>query len=236
MIVGRTNERANKRKKRKRKSTGSRCVPIVLLFFYNISLMCERTEQLLSPYHFSFSSLSLSYFSASFFLCSSFAVFFHNISTRTRYYFLRRFLMDNNPLTPRASNFSIASLITSDCCDDENSLYHSMTSPIESNSINNNHTNSHLSNLLTNKSSSHDYYPTDSQQIRTATLTEANHGQYQQSNKKVTNLQKSLTSIRNMEGSSRFSVCFSIFRKFSRFSRLYSIGNGENQININKYA
>ena len=206
-------------------------------FFSIIFLLCANEPN--NCYHLIISLflLSLSLISLHRSFCAQvLPFFFHNISTRTRYYFLRRFLMDNNPLTPRASNFSIASLITSDCCDDENSLYHSMTSPIESNSINNNHTNSHLSNLLTNKSSSHDYYPTDSQQIRTATLTEANHGQYQQSNKKVTNLQKSLTSIRNMEGSSRFSVCFSIFRKFSRFSRLYSIGNGENQININKYA
>ena len=216
MIVGRTNERIREKKERENRLAHDVCQSFC--FFSIIFLLCANEPN--NCYHLIISLflLSLSLISLHRSFCAQvLPFFFHNISTRTRYYFLRRFLMDNNPLTPRASNFSIASLITSDCCDDENSLYHSMTSPIESNSINNNHTNSHLSNLLTNKSSSHDYYPTDSQQIRTATLTEANHGQHQQLNKKVTNLQKSLTSIRNMEGSSRFSVCFSVFRKFFSF-------------------
>lgn len=221
MIVGRTNARAhtsnsaNKREKKKEKIDWLTMCANRFAFFCNISLCANEPN---NCYHliislFSFSSLSLISLHRSF--CAQvLPLFFHNISTRTRYYFLHRFLMDNNPLTPRASNFSIASLITSDCCDDENSLYHSITSPIESNSINNNQTNSNLSNLLTNKSSSHDYYPTDSQQIRTTTLTEANHGQYQQSNKKVTNLQKSLTSIRNMEGSLRFRMSIIEFSSF----------------------
>lgn len=127
--------------------------------------------------------------------------------------------MDNNPLTPRASSFSIASLITSDCCDDENSLYHSLSSPIGS--------SNHHVNLLTLPSNSsfekinHEFYPNPIQtEFRTATLTETNNAQYPQqtssgtikenrsSNHKhhhhhhhqVTNLQKSLTTIRNMEG------------------------------------
>ncbi|CAF3203508.1 unnamed protein product [Rotaria socialis] len=117
--------------------------------------------------------------------------------------------MDNNPLTPRASNFSIASLITSDCCDDENSLYHSMTSSIETT---NNHHIDCTPNLSIEKITN-DYYNNhinqDLHHYRTATLTEENNGQYQQqgtikenrstNHKQVTNLQKSLTTIRNME-------------------------------------
>jgi hypothetical protein len=122
--------------------------------------------------------------------------------------------MDSNPLTPRASSFSIASLITSDCCDDENSLYHSMTSSIETTNINFTPTSS--IEKITN-----DYYNNhiqqDHQHFRSATLTETNNGQYPQQatikenrssnhkhhhhhNNQVTNLQKSLTTIRNMEG------------------------------------
>lgn len=118
--------------------------------------------------------------------------------------------MDNNPLTPRASSFSIASLITSDCCDDENSLYHSMTSSIEAN-------NNHNINCTTTPSIekiTNDYYTNHIQQdlhhYRSATLAETNNGQYQQqtpikesrstNHKQVSNLQKSLTTIRNMEG------------------------------------
>ena len=121
--------------------------------------------------------------------------------------------MDNNPLTPRASSFSIASLITSDCCDDENSLYHSLTSSIETTNIN--FTPDPSIEKITN-----DYYPNhhiqqDLHHFRSATLTEANNGQYQQQgpikenrstnhkhhhHHQVTNLQKSLTTIRNMEG------------------------------------
>ncbi len=122
--------------------------------------------------------------------------------------------MDNNPLTPRASSFSIASLITSDCCDDENSLYHSLPSPIETTNPNTN-----LIHLPANPSIeklTNDYYnnhpiQSDHQQFRSATLTETNNGQYQQQgtnrstnhkhhHQQVTNLQKSLTTIRNMEG------------------------------------
>jgi hypothetical protein len=127
--------------------------------------------------------------------------------------------MDNNPLTPRASSFSIASLITSDCCDDENSLYHSMTSPIETTNQN------HILNFPPNPSIekiTNDYYHNnhiqqDLHHFRSATLTEANNGQYQQQQQQgtikenrstnhkhhhhqITNLQKSLTTIRNMEG------------------------------------
>src|SRR4051812_10460825 len=89
--------------------------------------------------------------------------------------------MDNNPLTPRASSFSIASLITSDCCDDENSLYHSITSPIETNN------NTNTINFTPNPSIekiTNDYYNNHIQQdlhhFRSATLTETNNGQYHQ--------------------------------------------------------
>ena len=126
--------------------------------------------------------------------------------------------MDNNPLTPRASNFSIASLITSDGCDDENSLYHSINSPIgtlPTTPIHFNHSNLSIEKIPT------DFYSnslqTDSQShYRSATtLTETNNGQSSQqssvtretrsnqaktSHPQATNLQKSLTSIRNMEG------------------------------------
>jgi hypothetical protein len=118
--------------------------------------------------------------------------------------------MDSNPLTPRASSFSIASLITSDCCDDENSLYHSLTSPIGTN----NNNNPNILNLPPTPSIekiTNDYY--QEHHFRSATLTETNNGQYQQQatikenrstnhkhHHQVTNLQKSLTTIRNMEG------------------------------------
>jgi hypothetical protein len=124
--------------------------------------------------------------------------------------------MDNNPLTPRASSFSIASLITSDCCDDENSLYHSMTSPIGT--TNNNNIINFPSNPSIEKITN-DYYNNNHIQqdhhFRSATLTETNNGQYQQQqgtikenrstnhkhhHQQITNLQKSLTTIRNMEG------------------------------------
>ena len=85
--------------------------------------------------------------------------------------------MDNNPLTPRASSFSIASLITSDCCDDENSLYHSMSSPIGTNNIINFPPNPSIEKIT------NDYYNNHIQQelhhYRSATLTETNNGQYQ---------------------------------------------------------
>jgi hypothetical protein len=122
--------------------------------------------------------------------------------------------MDNNPLTPRASSFSIASLITSDCCDDENSLYHSITSPIGT-STNINFTPTSSIEKITNDYYNHNIQP-DPQHFRSATLTETNNGQYQQQgtikenrstnhkhhhhHNQVTNLQKSLTTIRNMEG------------------------------------
>jgi hypothetical protein len=154
--------------------------------------------------------------------------------------------MDNNPLTPRASSFSIASLITSDCCDDENSLYHSLTSPIGTNT---NHTN--ILNLPPTPSIekiTNDYYQDHQQQhFRTATLTETNNGQYQQQptikenrstnhkhHHQVTNLQKSLTTIRNMEG--WLVVVLLIFSQKKYLFRLYSICHRENQINLEQYA
>jgi hypothetical protein len=100
--------------------------------------------------------------------------------------------MDNNPLTPRASSFSIASLITSDCCDDENSFYHSMTSPTG--------TNINLNDFSTEKIPT-DYYPISIEQdFRSSTLTETNHGQYQQQIKSKDNRSKRLTKTRIMEG------------------------------------
>jgi hypothetical protein len=118
--------------------------------------------------------------------------------------------MDSNPLTPRASSFSIASLITSDCCDDENSLYHSMTSSIETTNINFTPDPS-IEKITNDYYNNHHQIQQDLQQhFRSATLTETNNGQYQQQatikstnhkhHHQVTNLQKSLTTIRNMEG------------------------------------
>lgn len=124
--------------------------------------------------------------------------------------------MDNNPLTPRASSFSIASLITSDCCDDENSLYHSMSSPIgttNNNNIINFPSNPSIEKITNDYYNNHHIQQQDLHHFRTATLTETNNGQYPQTpikenrstnhkhhNHQVTNLQKSLTTIRNMEG------------------------------------
>lgn len=116
--------------------------------------------------------------------------------------------MDNNPLTPRASSFSIASLITSDCCDDENSLYHSMT-------------NSNQSNFYFNNSCSIDQIPNDNNlnsiqhdplhNLRSATLAETNNEQYQQqikrrktrptNYKQIKHTQKTPSTTRHIEGS-----------------------------------
>ena len=176
-----------------------------------------------SPYHFSLT--------ASVLLSLSLELSSHHIHY-TRQRFSRLFLffffsMDNSPLTPRASSFSIASLITSDGCDDENSLYHSLASPVGTL----NHTNINFNNTTPSiEKISNDYYHShhpaqaDAQHFRTATLTETNNGQYQQqqqqqqqppqvpikenrstnhkSHHQVTNLHKSLTTIRNMEGKS----------------------------------
>ncbi|CAF1215166.1 unnamed protein product [Rotaria magnacalcarata] len=83
--------------------------------------------------------------------------------------------MDSNPLTPRASSFSIASLITSEYCDDENSLYHSMTNSIPSNFYSNNCSFNQIQN---------DTHPNSIQQeldhFRSATLSETNNGEYHQ--------------------------------------------------------
>jgi len=110
--------------------------------------------------------------------------------------------MDNNPLTPRTSNnFSIASLITSDCCNDENNLYYPMTNPIESNFNFNNCSIDKITN---------DFYPNSIQQdlhhFHSDTLIETNNEQYHQpikrrENRSKTNHQKSSTTIsEHMEG------------------------------------
>ena len=135
--------------------------------------------------------------------------------------FLSSFSMDNNPLTPRASNFSIASLITSDGCEDENSLYHSLTSPIGTpNTPQIPYTHPSLSiEKITNDYYHSSHLQPDLHHFRAATLTETNNGQCQpppavpikenrstnhknhpHHHQQVTNLQKSLTTIRNMEG------------------------------------
>ena len=155
--------------------------------------------------------------------------------------------MDNNPLTPRASSFSIASLITSDCCDDENSLYHSVNNSIGTTNLNftadssiEKITNEYYTNHHHQQQQQQQPPPTqhDLQQFRSATLSETNNGQYQQSTTKegrstnhkhhhqVTNLQKSLTTIRNMEGQLVF-LRYEIRNKFDiHFSaRLYTISN-----------
>lgn len=113
--------------------------------------------------------------------------------------------MDNNPLTPRASSFSIASLITSDYCDDENSLYHSMTNPIPSNFYSNHSSidqisNDNYSNLI----------QPDLSNFNSPTLSETNNGQYQQQVRKrkhrstnckqIKNLEKPSSATRRMEG------------------------------------
>ena len=153
--------------------------------------------------------------------------------------------MDNNPLTPRASSFSIASLITSDCCDDENSLYHSVNNSVGTTNLN--FTSDSSIDKITNEYYTNHHQqqqptlPTqhDLQQFRSATLSETNNGQYQQSTTKesrstnhkhhhhqVTNLQKSLTTIRNMEG----QLIFLRHKTPNKFdihlsSRLYTISN-----------
>lgn len=163
----------------------------------------------------SFLLLSFSTLSLSLSLCFSLAQVFTSYILNNNFLAYSSSPMDSNPLTPRASSFSIASLITSDCCDDENSLYHSLPSPIGTN----HHVN--ILSLAPNPSVekiTSDYYPnhiqSDLHHFRSATLTETNNGQYQQQQQstikenratnhkhhQVTNLQKSLTTIRNMEG------------------------------------
>jgi hypothetical protein len=207
MIVG----RASEYEKKKRKSTGSLCVPIV---FFADSICANEPNNcyhLIVSLSLSFSLSPLLKFFTSYILNDNFLVYSSSSS------------MDNNPLTPRASSFSIASLITSDCCDDENSLYHSMPSPI---GTTNNNNNIHFNNNLPVEKITNDYYNNhisqqDLHHFRSATLTETNNGQYplptqpqhvtikenRSTNHKhhhhhhqVTNLQKSLTTIRNMEG------------------------------------
>ncbi|CAF1111194.1 unnamed protein product [Adineta ricciae] len=82
--------------------------------------------------------------------------------------------MDGNPLTPRASNFSIASLITSECGDDEQALYHTMTNSVEPNFSMSAYTN--------------DYQ----QDVKKKDVRAVN-------NKQTTNLQKSSLTTRHME-------------------------------------
>ena len=97
--------------------------------------------------------------------------------------------MDNNPLTPRANNFSIASLMTSDYCDDENNFYHSLASPTEPHL---NLADSSVENPIEPS------YPTSSR------LTETNTEQYptQQAIKenRSTTHQKQSAKLRHMEG------------------------------------
>lgn len=92
-------------------------------------------------------------------------------------------------MTPRASNFSIASLITSECCDDENSLYHSLNNPLD---------------LVAHPPPLPLVYPSNEFYSSTPTETiKENRSKTSQ----VTNLQKSLTTIRNMEGKSFVLRC-----------------------------
>ncbi|CAF0819664.1 unnamed protein product [Rotaria sordida] len=120
--------------------------------------------------------------------------------------------MDNNLLTSRASSFSIASLITSDCCDDENSLYHSLTNSIQTNfypTNNNNNNNNNCSiEQITNDNYSNSIQQ-DFHHFHSATLTETNNGEYQQqirrrknrstNYKQIKNLQKNLSITQHME-------------------------------------
>ena len=206
-------------------------------------LLIVRTNGTIAITFLSFLFLSLSLLLS----CSS----LHIISSSTIIFLSILLLllpMDNNPLTPRASSFSIASLITSDCCDDENSLYHSLPSPIGTNT---NHQS--LLNLPPPPSIekiNSDYYQDQQQQqqhFRLATLTETNNGQYQQQpaikenrstnhkhHHQVTNLQKSLTTIRNMEGEK--SLLVFLAQEIASFPRLHSIRYRENQINLEQSA
>jgi hypothetical protein len=97
--------------------------------------------------------------------------------------------MDNNPLTPRANNFSIASLMTTDYCDEENHFYHSLASPTEP------HLN--LTDLSAEK-------PTESPYPTSSRLIETNTEQYptQQAIKenRSTTHQKQSAKLRHMEG------------------------------------
>jgi len=87
--------------------------------------------------------------------------------------------MDNHLITLRTNNFSIASLITSAYYNDENNLYHSMTSSIEPNLDFNNYSIDKTTN---------EYY---SNSIRSdPTFTETPNGQYPPSIKKKDNRTK----------------------------------------------
>ncbi len=101
--------------------------------------------------------------------------------------------MDNNLLTARNNNFSIASLITSDCCNDENHFYHSMTNPIEPNLP--------FHNCSTDKITS-DYYPNSIQQELPQVVENEQSQQpiKKRENRVKTNLQKQSSTKGQMEG------------------------------------
>lgn len=218
MIVGRTSEWERKQ----RKLTGSLRVPIA---FFADSIRANEPN---NSYHFLFLSLYFS-LSRSRSIFPFMLKFFTSYILNNNLLFLSSsssFPMDNNPLTPRASNFSIASLITSDGCEDENSLYHSLTSPIGThNTAQIPYTHPSLSiEKITNDYYHNSHLQPDLHHFRAATLTETNNGQCQppapapaptvpikesrstnhknqsHHHQQVTNLQKSLTTIRNMEG------------------------------------
>jgi hypothetical protein len=105
--------------------------------------------------------------------------------------------MNNNLSIPRPNNFSIASLITTDYYNDENTFYHSMTNPIGSNF----HFNHYSIDKTTN-----DCYPIFPQpDLHSPTLSKTNNEHYQQQlkkreNRSKTNLQKNSTTKGPMEG------------------------------------
>lgn len=109
--------------------------------------------------------------------------------------------MDNNLLSPRTnSNFSIASLITTDCCNDENNLYHPMINPIELNFTSNNYSVEKIPSDYYSNSTQQDLHP-----FHSDTLTETNNEQYQQQQQPIKrrkiNFQKSSTTKKeDMEG------------------------------------
>ncbi|UJR33344.1 hypothetical protein I4U23_020793 [Adineta vaga] len=96
--------------------------------------------------------------------------------------------MDNNPLTPRASSFSIASLITSEYCDDEQVIYHTMTNSLEPNF----NMNTCPMEKVTNDCRQ-DLHPANNEQdLKKKDNRSMN-------NKQITNLQKSLVTTNHME-------------------------------------
>ena len=129
--------------------------------------------------------------------------------------------MDNHLFRTRASNFSIASLITSDYCDDENQFSPSATSLL-----------SNHSHFFTDKSI--DNYLLDEQHRLSSLLpplTDNNTSSEQYPYELTT---KETLPHFNMEGKNLFTqppIIETFERFFLSLFRLHSISNGKDQIN-----